>query len=198
MSIDTTSQPVQHGLEQADGGSSAHPVPDFDALYSQHFRFVWRSLRRLGVVEAALDDASQDVFITVHRRLHEYVPRCSPKAWLFAIARRVASDYRRGVRRKGGHAPLPATADAGPAHGPLESATRNQASRIVLEFLDQLEAEQRQVFILSELEQMTASEIGEALSLNQNTVYSRVRSGRRALHEFVVARYPDLLEDLNE
>ena len=137
------------------------------------------------------------MFVTVHRRLHEYEPRCSPKAWLFAIARRVASGYRRTVRRKGGLAPLPDTANADPAHGPLESAARNQASSIVLEFLEQLEPEQREVFILSELEQMTAPEIGEALALNHNPIYSRVRVARRALHDFVVARYPDVLEDLH-
>ena len=41
---------------------------------------------------------------------------------------------------------------------------------------------------------MTAPEIGEALALNNNTIYSRVRTARRALHDFVVARYPDFLE----
>lgn len=197
VSVDTTSTPAAIGPAANEGGSSAQAIPEFDALYAEHFRFVWRSLRRLGVADASLDDASQDVFVTVHRRLHEYEPRCSPRAWLFAIARRIASDYRRTVRRKGGLASLPPNAPSDPSDEPLESAARNQASRIVLEFLDQLEPEQREVFILSELEQMTAPEIGQALGLNHNTIYSRVRTARRALHDFVVARYPDLLEHLH-
>ena len=40
----------------------------FDALYDEHFAFVWRSLKRLGVPVAALDDAVQDVFIVALRR----------------------------------------------------------------------------------------------------------------------------------
>lgn len=196
VSTDTSNMPAS-GPGRTPAGTSAYAVPDFDTLYAEHFRFVWRSLRRLGVLESLLDDASQDVFVAVHRHLHAYEPRCSPRAWLFAIARRVASDYRRSARRKGGLAPLSSMAPAGPAHGPAESATRNQASRIVLEFLEQLEPSQREVFILAELEQMTAPEIAEALALNQNTIYSRVRSARRALHDFVAARYPDLMEDVH-
>ena len=197
MSIDTFKNTALNGLGQAGGESSAYAALDFDTLYADYFRFVWRSLRRLGVLESLLDDAAQDVFIAVHRRLRDYEPRCSPKAWLFAIARRVASDYRRSARRKGGHAPLPATVEAGTRDGPAASAARNRAARIVLEFLEQLDLEQREVFILSELEQMTAPEIAEALSVNPNTVYSRVRSARRALHDFVVARYPGALEDMH-
>lgn len=173
----------------------AHATPTFDDLYASYFRFVWRSLRRLGVAEASLDDASQEVFVAVHRHLHEYVPRGSHKAWLFAIARRVASDQRRTVRRKGGLAPLHDNTEASPGDGPHESAARNQASRVVHEFLAQLTIEQREVFILSELEQMTAPEIAEALALNQNTVYTRVRTARTALQAFVLEHYPDLMED---
>ena len=41
---------------------------EFEALYHAHFDFVWRTLRRFGVSEAALDDATQDVFVVMHRR----------------------------------------------------------------------------------------------------------------------------------
>lgn len=189
-----TGPELPHPLPQG-GEGTPYAAPTFDDLYTDHFRFVWRSLRRLGVAEPALDDASQEVFVAVHRHLHEYVPRSSPKAWLFAIARRVASDHRRKVRRKGGLAPLSDNAEASSSEGPHESAARNQAARVVHEFLEQLAPEQREVFILSELEQMTAPEIAEALAVNPNTVYTRVRTTRQALHAFVLRHYPGLMED---
>src|SRR5687767_9349568 len=56
-----------------------------DAIYAQHFRGIWRTLRRLGVSDAQLDDAAQDVFVVVHRKLHAFDGR-SLRGWLFAIA----------------------------------------------------------------------------------------------------------------
>ena len=68
---------------------------DFRKIYDEHVAFVWRSLRRLGVAESSLKDAVQDVFVVVHRRLGEWQGRAAVTTWLFAIARRVASGYRR-------------------------------------------------------------------------------------------------------
>ena len=63
----------------------------FEEVYAQHVRFVWRTVRSFGVAEAQLEDAVQDVFVVVHRRLREWEGRAAITTWLFAIARRVAS-----------------------------------------------------------------------------------------------------------
>ena len=85
-------------------GAAARPEPSLEQWYRDHFAFVWRSARRLGVHRAQLDDAVQDVFMIVHRKLDSYEPHQSPQAWLFAITRRVAADHRRTARRKWNHA----------------------------------------------------------------------------------------------
>jgi RNA polymerase sigma-70 factor (ECF subfamily) len=172
---------------------AARARPSLEQLYAEHFDFVWRSVRRLGVAPSALDDAVQDVFLVVHRRIADYEPRHSPRAWLFAIARRVASDHRRSVQRKGGLSQLRDSMPAPPAAGPHEGAMRNQAARIVHEFLDTLDEDRRAVFALAELEQMNAREIAEALDANQSTVYSRLASARKALLAFLEARYPEAM-----
>lgn len=186
---------VANGITRAEAppASAAPPRarPTVEDLYAEHFDFVWRSLRRLGVAHANLDDATQDVFIVVHRRLAGYEPRHSPRSWLFAIARRVASDYRRTVRRKGGLSPLRDSMPAPSANSPHEGALRNQAARIIHEFLETLDDDRRAVFSLAELEQMNAREIAEALEANQSTVYSRLTSARKALLAFLAERYPE-------
>lgn len=169
------------------------PGVGLEELYRAHFDFVWRSLRRLGVEAASLDDAAQDVFLVVHRRLGDYTGG-SAKAWLFAIAHRVASDHRRRVRRKGGLLPLDERVASAGSDGPLDGALRNEASGIVMEFLQDLDDDRRAAFILAELEQMTAPEIGQALGVNVSTVYSRIASARSALVQFVTERHPDALE----
>jgi RNA polymerase sigma-70 factor (ECF subfamily) len=171
------------------------PSPgEFDALYRAHVDFVWRSLRRLGVRESSLDDATQEVFLVVHRRFAEFRPGSSVKAWLFAIAQRTASDQRRWVRRKGNllplHDELPSSADS-----PLQGAITREATDLVLDFLNQLDEARRVAFILSDLEQMTAPEIGTALNVNTNTIYYRVASARKAFVAFLEHRSVKPVED---
>src|SRR5689334_11305277 len=152
--------------------------PAFDALYEAHFDFVWRSLRRLGVPEAQMDDAVQDVFLVVHRRLGGFEGRSSLKTWLFGIALKVASLHRRTAQRRRTE-PLPdepIDASGLPADALTEAA---DAARLVRELLDALDEDRRAVFVLAELEQMTAPEISSALGVNLNTVYSRLRLARR-------------------
>jgi RNA polymerase sigma-70 factor, ECF subfamily len=153
-------------------------APSFDAVYEAHFEFVWRTLRRLGVEASTVDDAVQDVFVVVHRRLRDFEGRSSLKTWLTAIAVRVAGDHRRLVRRKGGHEPLDAAiADASP--GPDEALAQAEAVRALDALLSELGEDKRAVFVLVELEGMSAPEIAEALGLCVNTVYSRLRAARR-------------------
>jgi RNA polymerase sigma-70 factor (ECF subfamily) len=161
-------------------------APTFDELYTQHFAFVWRNLRRLGVPAALVEDATQDTFVVVHRRLADLQQGASPKGWLFGIARRVASDYRRARQRKptvsADHDQTIAT-----DHGPAEHAERSQAARVLDRFLASLDEERRHVFVLAQLEQLSAPEISETLGVAVNTVYSRLRSARERFVDFLDA-----------
>lgn len=143
----------------------------FQEAYDRHFAFVWRNLRRLGVADASLDDAAQEVFLVVFRRLSE-VAHADERAWLFGVVRRVAADQRRTVRRRAVE-PLPEELPDGGALAPDVLAVRR-----LHELLDRLDPEKREVFVMAELEQMTAQEIAVATGAPINTVYSRLRAAR--------------------
>jgi RNA polymerase sigma-70 factor (ECF subfamily) len=171
--------PIAGVRESTPAAGERRGPPDFDAVYEAHFQFVWRSLRRLGVAGESLDDALQDVFLAVHRRLHEFEARSSIKTWLFGFALRVARDHRRRATRKGGLEPLTGSlADAAP--GPHEQLEQAESLRLIDAVLGELDDAKREVFIMGEIEQMSAPEIAEVLGLNLNTVYSRLRLARRA------------------
>lgn len=159
-------------------------LPTFEELYEAHFAFVWRTLQRFGVATAQLDDACQDVFVVVYRRLTDLRPDSSPKAWLYAIAQRVASDQRRSARRKGNLMPLHEAIHSS-ERTPLDSAMVNQASDIVLAFLATLDRDQRAAFMLAELEQMSAPEVARIVEANLNTTYCRIAAARKAFAAFV-------------
>ena len=76
------------------------PVLDLATVYEAYFRYVWRCLRSLGVRDSQLEDALQDVFIVVQRRLPEFDGRAAVRTWLYAIALRVARKYRERARRE--------------------------------------------------------------------------------------------------
>lgn len=157
--------------------------PSFDEVYASHFAYVWRVLRTLGVSPAALEDAAQDVFVVVHRRLPAFEQRAAITTWLFAIARRVASAYR---RKDGRTEPL-ADDPVGGADT-FAALSRAQAATTVMAILDTMDEDKRIVFALVELEQLSVPEVARMLDLNLNTAYSRLRLARQAFELAVRTR----------
>jgi RNA polymerase sigma-70 factor (ECF subfamily) len=129
-----------------------------EAIYEQNFDFVWRNVRRLGVPAADADEAVQEVFRVVFRRLEEFHGFSAPRAWLFGIVARVASDHRRaGAPRE--------------AHG--------GAASLVETLLASIDDGRREVFVLVELEQMSVAEAAVALRLSVSTIHARLSAARR-------------------
>jgi RNA polymerase sigma-70 factor (ECF subfamily) len=160
---------------------AASDVPPFDQVYETYFPYIWRSAQRLGVPPGQVDDVVQEVFIIVHRKLGDFEGRSALKTWLYGIALRVARVHRLRARRPGEGAGVDAEQVSAPdAARPDERAVQSEAVRLVNELLDGLDDDQREVFVLAELEQLTAPEIAEALSMKLNTVYSRLRLAREA------------------
>ena len=157
--------------------------PTFEDVYEAHHGFVWRSVLRLGLPESAVDDAVHDVFLVAHRRLEEFEGRSSIRTWLFAIAMRVVQRHRRTQMRK--RRKEDAFAAEAVAQPPADAYARTDAAATLHRLLATLDEDKRAVFILSELEGMTAQEIAEAFDLKVPTVYSRLRAARIALEKAV-------------
>lgn len=158
----------------------------FGDVYEQYFDFIWRSARRLGVPNENLDDAVQDVFLTVHRRLKDFRGDSSIRTWLFGILLHTVRGYRRTAKRKPTCSLHPESVVDSRQPGPHESAAKGEAVELLYDFLDTLDDDKRMVFVQAELEQMTAQEISEIMGINANTVYSRLRSARQAFEEAVM------------
>jgi RNA polymerase sigma-70 factor (ECF subfamily) len=166
--------------------ASASPDPlraevSFEQVYSTYVEFVWRTARRLGVEEAAADDVVQSVFLAVYQKLDDFEWRSTLKTWLFAILLRVASEHRRAARRRSPHlAHGSVDPDLVPdgAINPHEALSRAEASRTIDLLLESLEGDKRVVFVMAELEGMTAREIGLVTGLEPSAVYSRLRAAR--------------------
>jgi RNA polymerase sigma-70 factor (ECF subfamily) len=158
---------------------------EFRALYEAHFKLVWGSLRRFGVPEADAMDLTQKVFFTVYTKLDEFEGRSLLTTWLVSICQRVASDYRRSavVRREiateaGELEARPALESNSELCAPNANLTRRDNLALAEAILNKLPEDQRSVFVLYELEELSGPEIAEVLKLSVGTVRSRLRLAR--------------------
>ncbi|MBO6936930.1 MAG: sigma-70 family RNA polymerase sigma factor [Deltaproteobacteria bacterium] len=147
--------------------------PDLARVYEEHLHYVWRLLTRFGIPSRDREDVAHDVFVVVHRKLDDFDPERPIRPWLAGIAFRVALAYKR--RKMSGEIP----SELPELPNPNRAEIRHQASQL----LAKLPFERRAVFVLHELEGLTAPEISEELAVPLNTVYSRLRLARRDLRQ---------------
>ncbi len=172
--LDTSAQPSPE---------PAGPVPvrpSFDAVYEREFDYVWTTLRRMGVTEASLPDATHDVFVVVFRRLGDFDPARPLRPWLFGISYRVASDRRAlAYNRRETPSELP-DIDSG-ALAQDVALERSQRRAMVHDALAKVDEGQRAVLIAHDLEDRPMAEIATELEIPVKTAYSRLRLAREAL-----------------
>jgi RNA polymerase sigma-70 factor (ECF subfamily) len=146
-------------------------------VFEEHGPFVCRSLRYLGVREADLDDLLQEVFLVVYQRLNDYEEKGRARAWLYSICTRVAHAQRRKLgRRRETSAPAPSEESTAPTQH--EHVEDREALALGQRLLGQLPAQQREVFLLYEVEDMSMAEIAHALACPLQTAYSRLHKAR--------------------
>jgi len=154
------------------------------AVYERHADFAWRTLRRLGVPESEAGDALQDVFVIVHKKLSTFEGRSSLTTWLFTLCRTVARERRQSAQRERSRLHEVSVDEAIDLRADVARAAEHNERLARLEsLLAQLESEQRNVFILFEIEKLTGEEISEALSIPLGTVYSRLQLAKKAFRQ---------------
>lgn len=153
--------------------------PSLATVFEQEFRYVWNSLRRLGVHERDLEDVTHEVFVRVHDQWALFDAERPLRPWLFGIALGLATNYRRLARHRVDLvAELPDVSD--PSQQADESLARRQQAALVHAALQKVALEQRAVLVLHELDGFAVPDVATTLGLSVNTAYSRLRLGREA------------------
>lgn len=179
----TSVEPSQAALpEQTGDPPSAVRLED---LYAEHFDFVWRAARGLGMETGNVDDVVQEVFLIVHRKLHTLETPSAVRSWLFGITRRVCKDHRRSLARRGPHVELDQQREVDPKRDPQDQLAGRQELLIVERYVATLDEENRALFFLTLLEGLPIADAARALNLNANTTYSRVRQLRHELQQLL-------------
>ena len=154
-------------------------------LLTEHFRMVWRALRRLGVPMHAVDDAAQEVFLVASRKLDD-IEAGQEKRFLYGVALRVAANARRARAARPETALgelVEETASATPS--PEALLDRKRARELLDEALERLPDELRTAFVLFELEGCSGPEVAELCDIPLGTAASRLRRAREAFRTVV-------------
>lgn len=160
---------------------------DAATVIREHAAFVWRVLRHHGVAQDQLEDLSQEVFLIVVRQLAGFEGRSSLRTWIFGICRLVAQRAR-------ARAPRHLTTDLAELPELSEPAAQDrdlwlkQAHEHLVRALDTLDADQRAVFLLYEIEELPMEEIASAIETPLTTCYSRLATARRKLESVLRRR----------
>ncbi len=152
------------------------------ALVSEHFDFVWRLLRRLGVPESDADDAAQQVFIVGTRRLAD-IPLGNERTFLYGSALRVAATMRRNSTRRERFIRRVPTEPEERVPTPHDEIERRQALAVLDRLLSVMEDDLREVFVLCQIEELTAPEVATIVGVPVGTVSSRLRRARQSFSE---------------
>jgi RNA polymerase sigma-70 factor (ECF subfamily) len=155
----------------------------FGELYDAHADAMFRTLARLGVAAAHLEDAAQELFVTAWKKQSAFERRSSVRTWLTGIAVHIASHYRRNAGRRATE-PLDDEL-AGSTPSPHDDAERRQGLELLQRVLSKLSDEQREVFVMMEMEGFSAPELSALLGIPENTIYSRLRLARTAFNTAV-------------
>ena len=150
----------------------------FRALFEQHFEFVWRSCKRLGLPDADAEDAAQEAFLVAHKRLADFTEGRFT-TWLFRIAANLVSARHRRRRVREALRALWLSGDEEHAPAPDAAYQQREAARRVGEVLARLAPKKREVFALFELEGLSGDEIALRVGCSVATVWTRLFHARK-------------------
>lgn len=151
--------------------------------YQSELDYLFRTLRRLGVWPADVEDLAHEVFLVLRQTWRQYDPTRALRPYLFGIAFRVAASHR---RRRWREVPFAIIDREDHAPCPEQTALTKQARALVLAALERIPLPRRAVLVMHDLDEVSMHEVAAALSIPLFTAYSRLRKARRELEAAVL------------
>ena len=150
----------------------------------------------LGFLSGVLGDADADEVYSawserLWRSLKGFEGRCSLRTWMYVLARREISRFRKGARRHAeGRVPLSELADVLPAHSRTRSTIATEKQRQLTALRDELPIEDRTLLILRVDRKLSFDEIALAFSDNPEAFaeVDRRREAARLRKRFQLVR----------
>lgn len=152
------------------------------------------TFRMLGNLEDA-EDVTQEVFIKAFRNISKFDGKSSFSTWLYKIASNAATDELRKRKRRGtdkvislyqededGEYELTVSTDG---DEPYEKLQKKDAQKVLLDAIEKLGEEHKNVIIMRDVQNLTYDEIAKITGQSLGTVKSRISRARLILRKIL-------------
>jgi RNA polymerase sigma-70 factor (ECF subfamily) len=162
-------------------------LDDFEFLVKSHQQRIYRVLLGMLRDPDAAQNLTQECFLKAYRSRASFRGEANVSAWLLKIAVNLARDHRRSRLREFWHrwsSPVEEVEDLGerlpdPHPSPEDALLGREAAEAVWQVVDKLSPQQRAVFVLRFVEELSLEEIAAATGVKMGTVKAHLF---RAVH----------------
>lgn len=127
-------------------------------------------------------DLSQEVFITVFKKLHMYSEKAKFSTWLYRVSYNLCIDWARKNKKRLKQSYIEDEACAGGSEYNLEeSIIESDSRRLLRKEINELAEKYKTVIILFHYQGLSYEEIGDILKIPVKTVESRLYRARKLL-----------------
>lgn len=175
----------------------------FGVLLQRYQRPVYNFLLRSVNHHEIAQDLAQEVFVRAIEHVADFQSKSKFSTWLYSVARNITIDHHRRMRHRrhlsldqsrerdsGEPAPLVERVAADEPGVDQRSAAGDLQSRIAAA-VERLPDEQREVFLLRQLQGMPFGEIASVVGVPENTVKSRMRYALERLQQVLAEVHDD-------
>jgi len=155
----------------------------FETVVRRYQRRVYGVALRIVRAHDVADDVAQEAFVRAWRSLDRFELGRPFGPWVCRIAANLAVNHVRSPRAREEGLPEGYAETRSSDPGPLGAVLDAEAREVLDEAMGGLSPEQRAVFVLRAVEEMSYEEIAGALGISQGTVMSRLFRARERLAE---------------
>ncbi|MGE5550383.1 MAG: RNA polymerase sigma factor [Bacteroidota bacterium] len=170
----------QNLIQRCQAGEAAA----FEILLGRYEGLIYNLVRRYFENPVEAEDAAQEAMVKIYRRIGDFRGRASFKTWVYRVVTNVCLDTLRRRPEKClsleeiGPGEPPALRAAG---GPEDALEQAELREILAQLLLQMDADQRNILILREIEGLSYDDIASVMGCSLGTMKSRLARAREAL-----------------
>ena len=155
---------------------------DFESVYNEYFKDVYRCLRALGADEPLAEELTQETFFKALKALDRFDGSKNIRAWLFTIARNAFYSYYRGRKRLAEAEPPERPS---PAPEPEEALADREQAAMIHRCLHEMAEPYKEVFTLRVLGELSFEQIGSLFGKSAGWARVVYYRARREIREYL-------------
>lgn len=163
--------------------TNSQHIVEFTLIYNQHKTRLYNYVLKMIYDRMTCDDIIQNTFVKLYENLERIKNKESVKFWLFTTVRNEVYTYFRGKKIKiDQHCVLDSDEiDVASNDCPQENYDLLEMRELVMNELNKMAVEQRDVYLLKEYGELSYKEIAELMNIGEDLVKSRLHKTRQKL-----------------